>query len=94
MWAYLHEMNKNEGTTVFFTTHYMEEADRNAQRIAIIDNGRIVAMGSPAEVKKSQNAETLEDAFLALTGHSIREEDASSTDRMRTMMRSFQNRRR
>lgn len=94
MWAYLHEMNKNEGTTVFFTTHYMEEADRNAQRIAIIDHGKIVAMGSPAEVKESQNAQTLEDAFLALTGHSIREEDASSTDRMRTMMRGFQNRKR
>ena len=94
MWAYLHEMNKNEGTTVFFTTHYMEEADRNAQRIAIIDHGKIVAMGSPAEVKASQNAQTLEDAFLALTGHSIREEDASSTDRMRTMMRGFQNRKR
>jgi ABC-2 type transport system ATP-binding protein len=94
MWAYLHEMNKNEGTTVFFTTHYMEEADRNAQRIAIIDHGKIVAMGTPAEVKESQNAQTLEDAFLALTGHSIREEDASSTDRMRTMMRGFQNRKR
>ena len=62
MWAYLQEMNKNEGTTVFFTTHYMEEADRNAQRIAIIDHGKIVAMGTPAEVKESQNAATLEDA--------------------------------
>jgi len=94
MWAYLHDMNKNLGTTIFFTTHYMDEADRNAQRIAIIDAGKIVAMGSPAEVKSSQGAETLEDAFLAITGHSIREEDASSTDRMRTMMRGIQNRRR
>lgn len=94
MWAYLHTMNRNEGTTVFFTTHYMEEAERNAQRIAIIDHGKIVVMGSPAEVKQSQNAQTLEDAFLALTGHSIREEDASSADRMRAMVRSFQSRRR
>ena len=94
MWAYLHEMNKNEGTTVFFTTHYMEEADRNAQRVAIIDRGKIVAMGTPAEVKESQKAATLEDAFLALTGHDIREEDASSADRMRTMMRGMQNRKR
>src|SRR5215813_11924013 len=94
MWAYLHEMNKNEGTTVFFTTHYMEEADRNAQRVAIIDHGKIVAMGTPAEVKESQKAATLEDAFLNLTGHDIREEDASSTDRMRTMMRGMQNRKR
>ncbi len=93
MWAYLHDMNKNEGTTVFFTTHYMEEADRNAQRIAIIDHGKIVAMGSPAEVKASQNAETLEDAFLALTGHSIRDEEGSKLDLMRTAMRGMQRRR-
>ena len=72
----------------------MEEAEAVCDRIAIIDHGKIVAMGSPAEVKASQNAQTLEDAFLALTGHSIREEDASSTDRMRTMMRGFQNRKR
>src|SRR5665213_3867216 len=37
MWEYLHKLNKEEGITVFFTTHYMEEADRNADRIAIID---------------------------------------------------------
>jgi len=93
MWAYLQQMNKDEGTTVFFTTHYMEEADRNAQRIAVIDHGKIVAMGSPAEVKASQNAATLEDAFLSLTGHSIREEEGSKLDTMRTAMRGFQNRR-
>ena len=93
MWAYLQEMNKNEGTTVFFTTHYMEEADRNAQRIAIIDNGKIVATGTPEEVKQSQNAATLEDAFLALTGRTIREEESSSTDRMRMMMRGMQRKR-
>ncbi|MES1201105.1 MAG: ATP-binding cassette domain-containing protein [Pseudomonadota bacterium] len=93
MWAYLQQMNKDEGTTVFFTTHYMEEADRNAQRIAVIDHGKIVAMGSPVEVKASQNAATLEDAFLSLTGHSIREEAGSSTDQMRTVMRGMQNRR-
>ncbi|HVY85084.1 MAG TPA: ATP-binding cassette domain-containing protein, partial [Caulobacterales bacterium] len=93
MWAYLQEMNKNEGTTVFFSTHYMEEADRNAHRVAIIDHGKIIAMGTPAEVKESQNAATLEDAFLALTGHSIREEESSSADRMRSFVRGMANRR-
>jgi ABC-2 type transport system ATP-binding protein len=93
MWAYLQDMNKTEGTTVFFTTHYMEEADRNAQRIAVIDHGKIVAMGSPAEVKESQNAATLEDAFLSLTGRTIREEEASSGDHMRAFARGMQNRR-
>ncbi|MDD4477323.1 MAG: ATP-binding cassette domain-containing protein, partial [Patescibacteria group bacterium] len=42
MWTYLKELNKNEGTTIFFTTHYMEEAEQIAQRIAIIDNGKII----------------------------------------------------
>jgi hypothetical protein len=46
-------------------------------------------MGTPAEVKASQNAETLEEAFLKITGHTIREEDASATDRMRSRVRGF-----
>ncbi len=49
MWAYLQELNKSEGITVFFTTHYMEEASRIAQRIAIIDHGKIIATGNSAE---------------------------------------------
>jgi len=68
MWAYLRELNKNEGTTVFFTTHYMEEADRIAQRIAIIDHGKIIAIGTSEELRKQTNTNSLEDAFLALTG--------------------------
>ncbi|MDD5152437.1 MAG: ATP-binding cassette domain-containing protein [Candidatus Pacebacteria bacterium] len=83
MWAYLRELNKNEGTTVFFTTHYMEEADRIAERIAIIDHGKIVAIGTSEELKKKTNTNSLEEAFLALTGTTIREEGANATDRMR-----------
>lgn len=89
MWSYLQDMNKAEGGTVFFTTHYMEEADRNAHRIAIIDRGKIIAMGTPAEVKASQGTETLEDAFLKLTGKSIREEEAGPGDGMRRAMRGM-----
>src|SRR3989338_1705890 len=55
MWAYLKELNKNEGTTVFFTTHYMEEADRIAQRIAIIDHGKIIASGTSAELRSEEH---------------------------------------
>ena len=89
VWTYLREMNKTEGTTIFFTTHYMEEADRIAQRIAVIDHGKIISIGTSAELKKQTNTGTLEDAFLALTGKIIREESANSTDRMRTMRRGF-----
>jgi ABC-2 type transport system ATP-binding protein len=63
----------------------MDEADRVAQRIAIIDHGAIVAQGTSAELRAQTGTESLEDAFLALTGNTIRDEAASSTDQMRQM---------
>ncbi len=83
MWNYLKELNKTEGTTVFFTTHYMEEADKVAGRIAVIDHGTIIASGTSAELKQKTGKATLEEAFLALTGHVIREEEASSLAALR-----------
>ncbi len=88
MWTYLRDLNKSEGTTIFFTTHYMEEADRAAQRIAVIDHGKIVASGTSAELQKQTSTSSLEDAFLALTGKSIREEEGSGADRMRMVQRA------
>jgi ABC-2 type transport system ATP-binding protein len=93
MWAYLKELSAKEGTTVFFTTHYMDEADRIAQRLAIVDHGKIVATGTPAEVKASQNAASLEDAFLGLTGRTIREEETNAADRTRMFMQAMNRRR-
>lgn len=89
MWAYLKDLNKKEGTTVFFTTHYMEEAEKIAQRIAIIDHGKIIAMGSAEELKKQTSTTSLEEAFLALTGETIRDEAATSTDQLRAMSRAW-----
>jgi ABC-2 type transport system ATP-binding protein len=86
MWSYLQELNKTEGITVFFTTHYMEEAERIAQRIAIIDHGKIIAAGTAEELRAQTKTGSLEDAFLKFTGTVIRDEDASSTDKMRTAM--------
>jgi ABC-2 type transport system ATP-binding protein len=83
MWQYLERLNQEEGVTVFFTTHYMDEADKVAQRIAIVDHGRIVAVGSGEELKRQTNTQTLEDAFLALTGSDIREESADASANMR-----------
>lgn len=87
MWSYLQDLNKKEGITVFFTTHYMEEADRVAERIAIIDHGKIVASGTSAELKAKTGTTSLEDAFLKFTGSVIREEESNATDRMRQMGR-------
>jgi len=89
MWEYLKDLNKKEGTTVFFTTHYMEEADRIAGKIAIIDHGKIIASGTSSELKEKTNTTSLEDAFLSLTGNVIREDQASSVDNMRASRRMW-----
>jgi ABC-2 type transport system ATP-binding protein len=60
-----------DGTTVFLTTQYLEEADQLADRVALLDEGRIVAEGSPDELKRSvPGSVDLDDVFLALTGRS------------------------
>jgi len=89
MWDYVRNLNKQEGMTIFFTTHYMEEAQEVAQRVAIIDHGKIIAMGSPRELMDQTQTDSLEKSFLALTGNQIRAEEAGSTDRMRTIMRTL-----
>lgn len=85
IWNFIGETNRNEGMTVFFTTHYMDEAARIADRIAIIDHGRIVASGTAKELENRTNTNSLEDAFLALTGKTIREDEVSHIDRLRMM---------
>ena len=93
IWDYVKRLNKEQGITVFFTTHYMEEAEQTAHRAAIIDHGKIVAQGTPEELKASTSTTSLEGAFLALTGHSIREETAGGMDRMRMQRRMWSGRR-
>lgn len=88
MWEYLAKLNDGEGITVFFTTHYMDEADRNADTIAIIDHGSIIASGTGEDLKRQTNKDSLEDAFLELTGRGIREESASGFEQMRMMRRA------
>ncbi len=89
LWSYVQKLNADEGITVFFTTHYMEEADLVAQKIAIIDHGKIVAAGSGEELKRQTGTASLEAAFLALTGSEIREEAGNTVDRMRQARRMF-----
>lgn len=59
-----------DGRTIFLTTHYMEEADRLCDRVAIINHGRIIAMDTPAQFKIKLGP-TLEDAYINLTGRTM-----------------------
>ena len=63
LWVYLEKLNKQEKLTIFLTTHYMEEADRLCPRLAIIDHGKIVATGSPDELKTALGGEVITLSF-------------------------------
>jgi len=89
LWTHVKHLNETEGVTVFLTTHYMDEAERVAHRIAIIDHGKIVAVGTAQELKDNTGADSLEAAFLKLTGSTIRDERADSADQMRQMVRMW-----
>jgi len=88
IWSYIVNLNKKEGITIFFTTHYIEEAGKIAERIAVINQGKIIIQGTPKELMKETGTTLLEDAFIKLTGHNIRNEQASSTDHMRMIRRT------
>ncbi len=70
VWARLEEMRADYGTTIFLTTHYMDEADSLCTHIAIMHLGRMVALGTPAELKASigDGAASLDDVFVHYTG--------------------------
>ncbi|MEM2200898.1 MAG: AAA family ATPase [Ignisphaera sp.] len=72
VWDLINELKKL-GKTVFLTTHYMEEAEELCDRLAIIDHGKIIALGTPKELISKYNVKNLEDVFIALTGRKIRE---------------------
>ena len=154
IWKHLNELRSSKGITIFMTTHYMDEAEY-CDRIAIIDQGNIVALGTPDELKAmvggdvvtmtssrldeaateitellgvtpvrdngslrmevpdgkafvprlvrelmapvdtvSMRRPSLDDVFLKLTGHAIREEEAGTKDQMRAMASRFMGRRR
>jgi ABC-2 type transport system ATP-binding protein len=75
VWKHLLELRNQFGTTIFFSTHYMEEAEEVADRIAIMEKGNVAAIGTVEELTKQtkkKNA-TLEDAFIFFTGTTIQE---------------------
>ncbi len=63
IWEEIRRLNQDEGTTIFLTTQYLEEADQLAKRIAIIDQGQIVQLGTSAELKQSIGMDVIELQF-------------------------------
>jgi len=72
VWDFVLEL-RDKGKTVVLTTHYMEEADELCDEVGIIDHGRLIALGSPTDLKEKRHARNLEDVFIQLTGRRIRE---------------------
>ena len=89
LWTHVKEINEAERVTVFLTTHYMDEAERVAHRVGVIDHGKLVAQGTPQAIKEQTGTRSLEDAFLKLTGSTIRDESAGSADQMRQFARMW-----
>ena len=94
IWSYLKKLNQEHGLTIFFTTHYMDEVERVADKVVIIDHGRIIASGTAVAIKEQASAASLEDAFIKLTGHAIRDDEAGAADHMRQMGRLWRGGRR
>lgn len=70
---HLQELNAN-GTTIIYTSHHLNEAERFCSRVAIIDHGEIITQGKPSElIDKHPKSHNLEDVFIALTGKALRD---------------------
>ncbi|HET9850576.1 MAG TPA: ATP-binding cassette domain-containing protein [Candidatus Saccharimonadales bacterium] len=80
LWEYVEKLNKAEGMTIFFTTHYLDEAEAVASRIATIDHGKIIATGSVKQLASQTGTKSLEQAYLKLTGTGVRDETSLSNN--------------
>ena len=79
VWDYLEQLNKKEGITIFLTTQYLEEADRLCSRLCIVDSGKIVAEGSPSDLKKEIGADAI--------AISVQDQKGQSSEAVRTEAR-------
>jgi ABC-2 type transport system ATP-binding protein len=80
VWERLHELRADAGTTILVTTHLMEEAERHCRRLAIIDRGRIVTRGTPAELLAEHGSESVEQVFTTVTGRPLEHEGGRLRD--------------
>jgi len=76
IWGHLKKLNE-QGMTIFLTTHFMEEAQNLCDRLAIMDNGKIVTQGTVSELLEKHNAKTLEEVFLSTTGSNLANEEVN-----------------
>ncbi|HZF93018.1 ABC transporter ATP-binding protein [Streptomyces sp.] len=80
LWDLVRRLRDEHGTTVFLTTHYLDEADALADRLVIVDRGVVAAEGTPAALKLTYGGSvdaTLQDTFLAITGRSAAPADTA-----------------
>jgi ABC-2 type transport system ATP-binding protein len=80
LWDYVEKLSRHEGMTIFFTTHYLDEAEHVADRIAIIDHGKIITTGTVKELTNQTKTKTLEEAYLQLTGKDVRDRESQSNN--------------
>jgi ABC-2 type transport system ATP-binding protein len=80
LWDYVEKLSRHEGMTIFFTTHYLDEAEHVADRIAIIDHGKIITTGTVKELTSQTKTKTLEEAYLQLTGKEVRDKVSQSNN--------------
>jgi ABC-2 type transport system ATP-binding protein len=73
VWEHLGLLRERSGTTILFTTHLMEEAQRYCERVGIMDLGELVEIGSPSQLLRRNECDSLEEVFAAVTGRSIDE---------------------
>jgi len=59
IWGYIHQLRRQVGLTIFMTTHYMDEADANCDRIGIIDHGKIIALDTPTRLKDAVGGDVI-----------------------------------
>ncbi|MCW3063216.1 MAG: transporter ATP-binding protein [Solirubrobacterales bacterium] len=80
VWDRLHALREEAGTAILVTTHLMEEAERHCERLAILDQGRIVDDGTPPELLERHGVESLEEVFTAVTGRPLEDAEGRMSD--------------
>jgi ABC-2 type transport system ATP-binding protein len=82
VWERLAALREHAGTTVLVTTHLMEEAERQCDRLGVMDQGRLIEQGAPAELIERHRTDSLEDVFRTITGRAIHETEDDEEGRL------------